>query len=190
MTREKLLNMEVGTTRLLLYLFSGIGFDWRRGGILYAYSSSFNLMPTASDGHSNLFETIHPMNQSKFQKLVALSVNIRHIPREMLEPQTFQQLLHLCSGIPRELLAFTLTWRTSEESNFDDIKLDYLENRRKFYQDRIKRLFNKKKMGDELVKGSVSFASRGVVGRPMDNVPQVWKHAGLVTFKNERYQLL
>lgn len=126
------------------------------------------------------------MDQSEFRKMVEISVNISHIPQELLQPQTFQQLFHLCSGIPRELLAFTLAWKCSEEFNFDHVKLVYLKNRRKFYQDRMKRLFDKEKMGDELVKTSVSFASRVFVGRPMDNVPQIWEDAGLITFKNGR----
>jgi hypothetical protein len=165
-------------------------FALRRGCILYAFSSSFNLMPTASDGNSNLFENLQPMDHSEFRKLVELSVSTGHLPEELLESPTFQQLVDMCSGIPRELLAFTLAWKRSEEFNFDLVKLVYLEKRREFYQDRIKRLFNKEKMGDELVKASVSFASRVFVGRPMDSVPQIWKHAGLITYINGRYQLL
>jgi hypothetical protein len=147
-------------------------------------------MPTASNGNSNLFETLQPMDHSEFRKLVELSVSANRLPQELLELQTLQQLFHLCSGVPRELLAFTLAWKRSEEFNFDLVKLVYLEKRREFYQDRIKRLFNKKKMGDKLVEASVSFASRVFVGRPMDSVPQIWKHAGLITCKNMRYQLL
>jgi hypothetical protein len=113
-----------------------------------------------------------------------------HLPPELLEPEPFQQLFDLCAGIPRELLAFSLVWKRSQECNFETLKSIYLEKRRDFYQDRIKRLFNKEKMGDELVKASVSFAARVFVGRPMYNVPKIWKHAGLITFKNERYQLL
>jgi hypothetical protein len=165
-------------------------FSMRRGCTLYAFSSSFNLLPSADDGNSNLFETLEPMDKSEFGKLVELAVNSMHLPPELLEPEPSQQLFDLCAGIPRELLAFSLVWKRSQKSNFDNLKSSYLHNRRKFYQDRIKRLFNKEKMGDELVKASVSFAARVFVGRPMYNVPQIWEDAGLITFKNGRYQLL
>lgn len=165
-------------------------FQLRRGCILYAFSSSFNLMPTAKDGNSNLFKTLQPMDDLEFKKLVELSININHLPKELLGPQTYKQLFDLCEGIPRELLSFTLAWKRPKEFNFDIVKLEYLEHRREFYQDRIKRLFNKEKMGEELVKASVSFASHVFVGKPMDNVPQIWKNAGLITCKNRKYQLL
>jgi hypothetical protein len=45
-------------------------------------------------------------------------------------------------------------------------------------------------MGNELFKENLLFAYRVFVGRPMDRVPQIWKHAGLITFKNMKYQLL
>ena len=80
-------------------------FRMRRGCILYAFSSSFNLMPSADDGNSNLFETLEPMDKSEFGKLVELAVNSMHLPPELLEPEPFQQLFDLCAGIPRELLA-------------------------------------------------------------------------------------
>jgi hypothetical protein len=145
-------------------------------------------MPTASDGNSNLFETLQPMHKSEFKKLVELS-NVSEMS-ELLEPQSFQQLFHICSGIPRELLAFTLAWKRTQDPNLDLVKSIYLKSRRNFYQDRIKRLFDKEKMGEKLVQTSISFASCIFVGRPMDNVPQIWEDAGLITFINARYQLL
>jgi hypothetical protein len=45
-------------------------------------------------------------------------------------------------------------------------------------------------MGDELVSASVSFAARVFVGRLMNIVPPIWEDAGLISFKNGRYQLL
>jgi hypothetical protein len=45
-------------------------------------------------------------------------------------------------------------------------------------------------MGDELVKETLSFASRVFVERPMDHVPPIWDDAGLIKFENGTHQLL
>ncbi len=107
-------------------------FSMRRGSIFYAFSSCFNLLPIPSDGSSVLFETRQPMDQSEFRRLVESSVNATHLPHELLGPQSFQQLFDLCSGIPRELLAFSLPWKSSQKSNFDILKSIYLHNRRNY----------------------------------------------------------
>ncbi len=62
-------------------------FRMRRGCILYAFSSSFNLLPIPSDGSSVLFETLEPMDKSEFRRLVESSVNSMHLPDQLLESQ-------------------------------------------------------------------------------------------------------
>lgn len=166
-------------------------FRMSRGCILYAFSSSFNLMPTASDGGSNIFQSLQPLDLIKFKKLLEMFVRVRNLPQEWLVSEYFIQIFNLCSGIPRELLAFSLTLsQASENADFDILKIIYMENRCEFYLDRIKRLLSKENLGEKLFNSSVSFASRIFVGRPMESVPQIWKFAGLLTLKNGKYELL
>jgi hypothetical protein len=94
----------------------------------------------------------------------------------------------LCGGIPREAREFgsekNRLFGDTGQSNYQQWKDAYMNARTPFYKTRIQRLLDKKKLGPELLKESVPFASSLFVGEKMTSAPDVWIASGLIVTKD------
>jgi len=162
--------------------------DWntfkvQRGGIFYGFSSAFQLMPSARDGNASLFSRMEPMNRENFKVFVDFLVKQSRLPQEC----DCEDFYELCGGIPREAREFGSEKKRlfgNGESTYQQWKDAYMNARIPFYKTRIQRLLDKEKLGPELLKTSVPFASSLFVGAKMDSAPDVWIASGLVITKD------
>ncbi len=175
--------------------------DWnsfkaRRGGIFYAFSSTFQLMPTARDGNSSLFSSIEPMNRDKFNLFVTFLENENVLAKNC----NVNILYDLCGGIPREVRMFgSVTQRLPGDvgQKYQEWKNEYLISRICFYKSRIHRLLDKQKTEnndqeppmDENYNENVMFAASLFVGKELTSAPEVWMASGLIVTKHGLFKL-
>ena len=159
-------------------------FKMNRGGIFFGFSSAFQLMPTARDGNAALFSRMEPMSRHDFKVFVDFLVAQNRLPQECDSDDFFE----LCGGIPREAREFgsekNRLFGDTGQSNYQQWKDAYMNARTPFYKTRIQRLLDKEKLGPELLKESVPFASSLFVGEKMTSAPDVWIASGLIVTKD------
>jgi len=158
-------------------------FKLNLGCIIYAFSSSFNLMPKAKDGNAALFTTLDPMSSDNFKSLVELLISKGLLPDLCLT--NFNDFFKLCGGLPREAEMFGLFWNNHKQYDWGTLKNSHIDERVLFYTDRIGRLLKKKDIGENLLKESIIFASRIFMGEKIEYPPPLWRNAGMVMRKDD-----
>jgi len=124
------------------------------------------------------------MSRQDFKVFVDFLVAQNRLPQECDSDDFFE----LCGGIPREAREFgsekNRLFGDTGQSNYQQWKDAYMNARTPFYKTRIQRLLDKEKLGPELLKESVPFASSLFVGEKMTSAPDVWIASGLIVTKD------
>jgi len=158
-------------------------FDVNVGGIFYGFASAFQLMPPARSGNASLFSRMDPMNRENFKVFVNFLVEQNRLPQEC----DWDDFYELCGGIPREAREFGSEKKHlfgDGQSNYQQWKGAYMNARVAWYKTRIQLLLDREKLGPELLKESVPFASSLFVGQKMASAPDVWIASGLIITKD------
>jgi hypothetical protein len=140
-------------------------------------------MQTARDGNTSLFSRIEPMDHENFKVFVDFLVGQNVFPRKC----DYEDLFELCGGIPREAREFGSEKKRlfgDRKSHYQQWKDAYMNARIPFFKTRIQDLLDKKKLGPELLKQSVTYAARLFVGEKMTSAPDVWIASGLIVAKD------
>ena len=163
-------------------------FRMNRGGIFYASSSSFRIMPAAKDGNHRLILQLRPMDKTSFESLLNEQVATGQLSTEFIP--LVDDLYSHCAGLPRELLTFSAAFKENPDYDFQSLMYEHLLQRVDVYRNRISKLLIKEHVGKELVCESVTFACRLLMGEEMSRVPPIWAEAGMVVRKDRFYHLI